>query len=250
MASAFLVPREEWPFLICGPMLRRVTPAQAAVFVATSASFTAQLHVRQAGSTSSGDWKKSPSQTPVSLGGALHVLVITLTPPTALTVDLVYEYDVEFTVASSVKVCTDAGDELSRTTRPFGLSDLGLLAGTRHVGLSVGALPSFAIQSSRENLRLIHASCRKPHGGGDDAVPFITELLSENSGLRASILHYALVLNGDENYADDAYTNLLLMPTKSDGEDIGRFMEALNIATINMSWAGVRESKRWTNVVV
>ena len=34
MTSAFLVPREEWPFLICGPMLRRVTPEQVAVFVA------------------------------------------------------------------------------------------------------------------------------------------------------------------------------------------------------------------------
>ena len=218
MTSAFLVPREEWPFLICGPMLRRVTPDQVAVFVATSASFTAQLHVRQAGSSSSGDWKKSPSQTSVSLGGALHVLVITLTPPTALTVDLVYEYDVEFTVASSVKVCTDAGRELSRTTRPFGLSELGLLAGTRHVGLGDGALPSFAIQSSREKLRLIHASCRKPHGGGEDAMPFITELFGPNAATSAYARPHYLILTGDQIYADDVSISLLWLIQKTGTE--------------------------------
>jgi hypothetical protein len=190
-------------------MLRRVTPDQVAVFVATSESFTAKLRVRQAGSTGSGAWSESPSQTPVSLGGALHVLVITLTPPSALSVDLVYEYDVQFTVASSVKVRTDAGNELPRTTGPFGLSELGLLVGTRRVGLNVGALPSFAIQSSREKLRLIHASCRKPHGGGDDAVPFITELFGPNAATRASDRPHYFLLTGDQIYADDVSTSLL-----------------------------------------
>lgn len=230
-------------------MLRRVTPDQVAVFVATSASFTAKLRVRQAGSTGSGAWSESPSQTPVSLGGALHVLVITLTPPTALTVDLVYEYDVQFTVASSVKVRTDAGNELPRTTGPFGLSDLGLLAGTRHVGLSVGALPSFAIQSSREKLRLIHASCRKPHGGGDDAVPFITELLCEHSGLRGYELRHSLILSGDKIYAYAAYTNFLLTLKEVGGEGMDQFTETLSIQTINRNWPALRESKRWANEV-
>jgi hypothetical protein len=215
-------------------MLRRVTPDQVAVFVATSASFTAQLHVRQAGSTSSGDWKKSPSQTSVSLGGALHVLVITLTPPTALTVDLVYEYDVEFTVASSVKVCTDAGRELSRTTRPFGLSELGLLAGTRHVGLSAGALPSFAIQSSRAKLRLIHGSCRKPHGGGDDAMPFITELFGFDAATRASERPHYLLLTGDQIYADDVSTSLLWLLQETGRELMSSFTETLTLP----SWPG------------
>jgi len=234
MASAFLVPREKWPFLICGPMLRRVTPDQVAVFVATSETFTAKLRVRQAGSTSSGAWSESPSQTPVSLGGALHVLVIMLTPPTALTVDLVYEYDVQFTVASSVKVRTDAGNELPRTTGPFGLSDLGLLAGTRHVGLSAGALPSFAIQSSRAKLRLIHASCRKAHGGGVDAMPFITELFGFDAATRASERPHYLLLTGDQIYADDVSTSLLWLLQETGRELMSSFTETLTLP----SWPG------------
>ena len=219
-------------------MLRRVTPDQVAVFVATSASFTAQLHVRQAGSTSSGDWRKSPSQTPVSLGGALHVLVITLTPPTALTVDLVYEYDVQFTVASGVKVRTDAGDELPGTTRTFGLTELGLLAGTLHVGLSAGAFPSFAIQSSKAKLRLIHGSCRKPHGGGDDAMPFITELFGPNAATSASDRPHYLLLTGDQIYADDVSTSLLWLLQETGKEFMDPFTEELTLPT----WPGGKVS--------
>jgi aspartokinase-like uncharacterized kinase len=45
MASVFLVPRDKWPFLICGPMLRRVTPDQVAVFVAASLPFEEILKI-------------------------------------------------------------------------------------------------------------------------------------------------------------------------------------------------------------
>jgi hypothetical protein len=101
MASAFLDPREKWPYLICGPMLRRVTPEQVAVFVATSESFTARLRVRLYAPT--GDWKTSAIQETIRLIGSLYALVILLTLPVAapLALETVYEYDVQFTVTPS-----------------------------------------------------------------------------------------------------------------------------------------------------
>jgi hypothetical protein len=240
MASVFLVPRDKWPFLICGPMLRRVTPDQVAVFVAASESFTAKLLVRPVSSNSSQppivDPANQSPQSPIKLGDSLYVLVITLTltPPISLTGDVVYEYDVQFTVASSVKVRTDAGNDLPRTTGPFGLSDLGLLAGTRRVGLSAGALPSFAIQSSREKLRLIHASCRKPHGGGVDAMPFITELFGPNAATSASDRPHYLLLTGDQIYADDVSTSLLWLLQETGRELMSSFTETLTLP----SWPG------------
>ena len=229
MTSAFLVPREEWPFLICGPMLRRVTPDQVAVFVATSASFTATLRVRPVSSTSTNDWLDVPAspspQRPIQLGGSLYVLVITWTPPAALTVDLLYEYDVQFTVAPGVKVLSDAGDELPGTPQTFGLSELGLLAEPRHVGLSKDAFPSFAIQSTRAKLRLIHGSCRKPHGGGEDAMPYITALFGPSASERP---HY-LLLTGDQIYADDVSTSLLWLLQQTGKELMGLFTETLTL---------------------
>ena len=192
-------------------MLRRVTPDQVAVFVATSANFTATLLVRQVSSNSSQppivDPANQSPQSPIKLGDSLYVLVITLTltPPISLTGDVVYEYDVRFTVAPGVKVLSDAGDELPGTPQTFGLSELGLLAGIRYVGLSSGAFPSFAIQTNRAKLRLIHGSCRKPHGGGDDAMPFIKSLFGPSASDRP---HY-LLLTGDQIYADDVSTSLL-----------------------------------------
>jgi hypothetical protein len=212
-------------------MLRRVTPEQVAVFVATSASFTATLRVRPSSSTSTNDWINVPAsqspQSPVQLGGSLYVLVITWTPPAALTVDLVYEYDVQFKVAPGVKVLSDAGDELPGTPQTFGLSELGLLAEPRHVGFNAGAFPSFAIQSSLAKLRVIHGSCRKPHGGGDDAMPFITKLFGTSASDRP---HY-LLLTGDQIYADDVSTSLLWLLQQTGKELMGRFTETLTLPT-------------------
>jgi hypothetical protein len=213
-------------------MLRRVTPDQVAVFVATSASFTATLSWRLSSSASANPWITVPGpQSPIQLGGSLYVLVITWTPPTSLTVDLVYEYDVQFTVASDIKVCSDAGKELPKSMRTFGLKELGLLAEPRHVGLSAGAYPSFAIQSSRAKLRLVHGSCRKPHGGGDDAMPFITELFGPNAATSALDRPHYLLLTGDQIYADDVSTSLLWLLQETGKEFIDPFTEELTLPT-------------------
>lgn len=68
-------------------------------------------------------------------------------------------------------------------------------------------LPSFVVQSDRQPLNLAFVSCRKPHFDGEDA---ISAILSRYG--RPAERPHAIVLGGDQIYADDVnvHTSLLL----------------------------------------
>ena len=75
--------------------------------------------------------------------------------------------------------------------------------------------PSFALPPDNLNqVRLIHGSCRKPHGEGYDAMEGVHEMiLTAVSGTSINAINrpHQLFLTGDQIYADDVADVLLFM---------------------------------------
>jgi hypothetical protein len=126
------------------------------------------------------------------------------------------------------------------TTRR-GLFQLGLLGGTAAavgaefdarrsevpLGYAEGRLPSFVTPVDHASaLRFVHASCRKPHGGGKDE-PEGMELVDahladvEAGRLAEGERVQQLILTGDQIYADDVAPGLLAALTEAGRELLG-----------------------------
>jgi PhoD-like phosphatase len=79
------------------------------------------------------------------------------------------------------------------------------------IGHVAGERPSFMLPSKRDKLAFVHASCRKPHGGGPDMLPLVDTLVGASrlatEGPR--VRPQQLFLTGDQIYADDVAPGLL-----------------------------------------
>lgn len=147
------------------------------------------------------------STSTMSFGSRLHIALITVTGLT-LRDNTIYFYDINFGTSG-------------------GLAATGVLSATSN-GISkitYGAytLPSFILPSSdMESLKIMHGSCRKPHGGIDspmdtDAIEAIDLILQRTHDIPQSthdnpaVRPQQLYLTGDQIYADDVSDILLFM---------------------------------------
>ncbi len=207
------------PLLLAGPVVRRVDARSATFWLATSEPVSVEARVWQgdqvstaAGAVQSGaaPVAQSPATSTRRLGQRLHVAIVTATvsvggafPPGSL-----FAYDL---------LVSGHG----------GLRDLGLLAessgatGGIHadaptrlpLGYLPDRLPGFvSCPPTIPDLQLAHASCRKPHGLGQDALAWLDDTI-ENHRLDADERPQQLFLTGDQIYADDVAGCLLHMLT-------------------------------------
>ncbi len=222
----------ELPLILAGPILRRVDPSLVAVWMAFSEPAELELRVwegRVAHDTtnpvfaSSGD-PPDPSAPPprpgaeaIRIGEHLHLgLVTARLPPASGKVfqpDRLYSYDV---------VIAGGGEIL-------GLGERGLLA-TRTVngvevpplGYDDRMLPSFALPPSElDHLRIAYGSCRRPGYDDGDALAWMDELLVTTVGDPRARIHQ-LFLGGDQIYADDVDSVMMLRVVELGIELIGR----------------------------
>lgn len=253
-------PVADWPLLLVGPMVRRVTSDEAHVFVATSLPATAGLVLYNAFPVDASGARPAPVSTPApielnQIGARLFVGLLSAGLPEPSAAGQAISYDVEFTYSP----LAEQGLE-PRVTH--GLRELGLLGvdGARvdapdpvhqHVplGYHPGRLPSFLTPpATLAELRIAHASCRKPHGGGEDepdALPIVDAAMQHAQRLRLPdsqpfIDHagrsisvpasppasnqerpHQLLLTGDQIYADDVAPGLLASLTEAGDELIG-----------------------------
>jgi hypothetical protein len=225
------------PLLLAGPIVRRVEPRSVAVWVAFREAGTVNLFVWEGRQKSSSFASVESGDTQLATGAAvtrklgenLHVALVStalgfaldnffrpLTPP--LRPGAIYSYDVTFIPA-----------EFGKPTQ--GLLEMGLLdddpvgeGNTRHIegvsehapkhkalGYKKGMLPSFVTPAaSLKELRLAHASCRKTHGPGTDAMSWLDEVIEENLDKPTERIQQ-LFLTGDQIYADELPAVLLPM---------------------------------------
>lgn len=191
MPVAPVRPFSDWPEVICGPMLRRVTATSVSVMVALKQQRAVTLRIfdhRQWTSTGSGAIGEATAM-PRALGRRLFVAVITVSfdphqPATHLQAGVGYGYDI------------------SLAGLPDSLKGLGLLTGDHALGYVDDLLPGFSLPSKASALKVAHGSCRKPHGEGADALVLLDAQI-EAAREQPEDRPHLLFLTGDQIYADD-----------------------------------------------
>jgi hypothetical protein len=218
--------RHPLPLLLAGPILRRTEPEQVCIWIATSKPVSVRTEIfclsdLKPANTYDETITKQPMpiglglSNSIRLGEHLYVTLVVASPiqnssninhgvkKNYFPTDVVLAYDIEFS------------DNTSKQQTRKRLKDLGLLNGRNTIAYnskdrdehrkqsSIITLPTFFIQADKSSaLNIIHASCRKLHGNGEDCLAAADKLLAtsiEDVKKRPS----ALFLTGDQIYADD-----------------------------------------------
>ncbi len=219
------------PLILAGPMLRHVAHDQVTVFVALREQRTVTLRV-YLGMGSDRTAQMEGSRATVSLGDKLHVIAVTATvvPPVArLVPEITYYYDLDFGQGQTLR---SAGVlEITETPNPLAYAGADL--------------PSLSLPPTQLDLvRLVHASCRKPHGESVDALTALDDMIA-GSGTDASAPEFArarphqIFLTGDQIYADDVSDWLLYLLVDAAAALLG-WLEHLPDATPAQLAPGVR----------
>ncbi len=218
--------------ILCGPILRRTEKNKVSVWAAFNENYLVELQVFQgdhikvkanpdtnADLVSVGDGAdslplKAPAQAVTArFGKNLWMVVVTAEPVNPFAQNQVYSYNINF---RSSDTPTDKGD-----LRTQNMLEDGTVDGKpqKALGYAKNTLPGFILPSEEpENLFIAHASCRKLHGHGNDALSYLDKLIEDSLSQTgnpdpfnaeeptANLLKQRpqqLYFTGDQIYADD-----------------------------------------------
>jgi hypothetical protein len=202
------------PVLLAGPILRRVEATSVTVWLAFSKKQFVKLVIWNNGTekcnedtvkeTQGAMVSSEPAET-FEVSSKLHIALITVdTTGNRLAELKSYSYNIYF------------GDTATTLTNDLGTT--GLLhkrgepnpPGFLPLGYILQAFPTIVLPSDKlENLHIVHGSCRKIHGVGDDAFQQVDTMLklninkSENDTTKPTTRLQHLYLTGDQIYADE-----------------------------------------------
>jgi hypothetical protein len=192
------------PLVVCGPVLRRVTPSSVTVFVALREQRDVSLTVHDvAANGGAGAQRCTATATTVAIGDNLHVLTITANG--ALQAGSTYVYTLRFASGGATQGLMDAN-----VVRPNPADAQRALTYRASVA-AAPTLPSFvAMPAEPGQVRIAHVSCRKPHGNGNDALPTVDLMIARALEATSSEPRpHLLIHTGDQIYADDVSDALL-----------------------------------------
>lgn len=191
------------PLVLVGPILRKVTSNSVSVFIVTKESTTVELTVFDADNT----LLLSGTGQTIALGEHVHVLVLTTAPASgALVPNRIYHYNMTFDGMPMVQSNGTLTNGIL-VNENYSLPD-GIAYGNQ-------IYPTFLLPAdAADQLKFVHGSCRKPHGGVTDALRGLDTILSTtiSSGTNTVPVNERpqfLCLTGDQIYADDVADVLL-----------------------------------------
>lgn len=206
-----LAPRlKDMPAVLAGPIVRHVSARTVTVWLALKQADTVTLNIYDTADASTPPVATGSLAT-VAVGANLHIVAVTATVVPLhpeLGGGVVYYYDV---------VLGD-GRRLADQGVVSGLDDKA----ARQAVLAFGtdAMPSFALPpADLSRLRILHGSCRKPHGENRDGLAAAHHLIETSywaqspSDPWALIRPHLLMCTGDQIYADDVADTMLAMCT-------------------------------------
>ncbi|MGI1671310.1 MAG: alkaline phosphatase family protein [Neptuniibacter sp.] len=166
------------PFIIAGPILRRVLPDQMVIWLVTSAPLYAELSIYEGQETliqaDCADYLET-----VQVGTHAYVNLINFRPGQNLPVDTWLNYELSFNV--------DGQKQNLQQLLP-------------HLIYSGEERPGFVIKTQID--QILHGSCRKPHHAGPDALLQVDKVLADSCNQPQS-RPALLMMTGDQIYADD-----------------------------------------------
>jgi hypothetical protein len=187
------------PLIICGPILRKVHYENVSVWLAFREDVSdiqldifivyAPKNILMSGSVKS----------PIKLGKNLFTTLITaISSNTKLVSDVIYGYEISFNYKGKrITLSTSSGNNV-------------LNGGIKSIVYDSFNFPTFCLPSENiNNLKIVHGSCRKPHGGKTDALRALDTMLEVHQN-NITQRPQLLCLTGDQIYADDVADVLLL----------------------------------------
>lgn len=220
------------PLILAGPILRRTQSRAVTVWLALKAPRRVEIEV-SATEGGTGEIVGRPllrgASSTVQLGKYLHVVAVTAQPigSNFLTSGQIYAYNLEFAIDRDLSPLAAGENEAENETENERNSEKETLEketlisclrsavpetpdfGNATISYFEHQLPTFALPPEDLNyLRVVHGSCRKPHGGGRDALPILDNSIEQFAGVANSRPHQ-LFLTGDQIYGDDVADPLL-----------------------------------------
>jgi hypothetical protein len=187
------------PLILAGPMVRRTDSQSVTVWVAlkNSARISVRVYETTDGGKTIGSCVMDGARSTLTVGANLHIVAITATGDRgqSLAPGAVYAYDLTFSCGHTQ---FDLDTALSSPEYP-------------HVNISYFAhhLPTFVLPpADLERVKIVHGSCRKPHGDGEDALALLDRMLAIQAS-QPERRPQLLFLTGDQIYGDDVADPLL-----------------------------------------
>lgn len=197
------------PLLLAGPILRRVQPDSASVWIAFSKPQSLSLYIwedttlKSIPGGQSGVFKPKESDrafkqeniSTKTFGENLHIAVVTV--KAAFLPGKIYSYNLVFKSGSTEQDLNTIGLLKDCGGKRVGNKDEVPL------GFEKGQLPSFVLPNTGlEELIIAHGSCRTLHAKGNDALALLDEVVKANLSDPKKRLQQ-LFLTGDQIYADE-----------------------------------------------
>jgi hypothetical protein len=216
------------PFVLAGPILRRVEPNLVSVWIALSrpASVTITLWEGRIKTGAPEHFLRSdPATRTLRISDRLHVTTALLRIPDGsaklLKAGVVYSYDLAIAEASMTHTLASLGLLRSAPSANGGPPELA----RPHIALGYNDdfLPSFSLPPAKlDDLRIVYGSCRRPASEHPDAMAMIDELIADAHLYDDALKRpHQLVLGGDQIYADDLWDGQLVMVNALANELIG-----------------------------
>jgi hypothetical protein len=223
------------PFILAGPIVRRVTARSVSVWVALSQSAEVTLNIwDKIMATGPGTDLVPLSEVPLHaktqntlrIGNQLHITTVTISipqPGLPLFPGQLYSYNLRFNTPTGTFDLKSLSLLQDKTPAPAQAPHLAL-------GYMPGMLPSFVLTPvTIDKLNLVHGSCRKAHGPGKDSLAVLDGLIkkavTDNDPEKR---FHQLYLTGDQIYADEVPT-ILLPAINSLGKELLGIKENLSV---------------------
>jgi hypothetical protein len=204
------------PLILAGPILRRVNPESVTVWLALKEPRKVTLRVYARSSEGTLVQQFEGTRDSIRLGDHLHIVAVTaraISSEQMLRWGGLYYYDLFFqddgqAGSSGVAVPENA----AHLDTPGILNvDPERVDSVQRLVYPGHPLPSFVLPPEDvSQLRVVHGSCRKPHGFGREMLSALDTILEE-SIQEESNRPQQLFLTGDQIYADDVAQSLLFM---------------------------------------
>lgn len=194
------------PYLIAGPMLRRVDQEQVVVWLVTSEPLQGRFQLYQ-GDSCLADQPCEEICHSVQVGERAFIHLIRYQPHAALPHDCWLSYDLQCQVAEEVKNLAQLAPHL-------------LYEGEQRI--------SFVYKPQLDHV--LHGSCRKPHYASEDALLRVDQQLASTT-TDATERPALLMMSGDQIYADDV-AGPTLSAIHQSIELLGLFEETIPGATV------------------
>ena len=193
-AFEYLPDIDNLPLILAGPILRRTEANSVTVWLALKESRSLCLEIYETENEGEriGQLLFRGQRKTVELGKHLHLVAITAKSEAGelLESGQIYAYNV---------YCN---------SDRYNLFD-DLKIGDYSLSYFPHQLPTFSLPPKDLNqLKIVHGSCRKPHGGGKDTLSCLDNLIRESAHLPTQRPHQ-LFLTGDQIYGDDVADPIL-----------------------------------------